>query len=234
MLEPTRSKTSNDRLKLIRTLTAGLAHALRNPLNSATLQLAIAERRAHRLPSQSRQAVLEPLTHAREEIGRVGTLLSEFLELAVVRQLELQSVAITPLLERIAEAVRPELERRRITLELGEPSPASAFAESDALEQAITNVVDNALDAVADGGNIGISVEITNENDIAVHVDDNGPGVAPEDRARIFEPFITSKPTGSGLGLPIAQTVVTQIGGRLEVTCSPRGGARFTMHLPRG
>jgi signal transduction histidine kinase len=99
------------------------------------------------------------------------------------------------------------------------------------MDRAIHNVVRNAVEAAAPGGHVWISTRDDPHSTVVV-VDDDGPGIRPEDRSRIFELFWTRKRGGTGLGLPLARRAVESHGGELEVLDRPGGGARFVIHLP--
>jgi signal transduction histidine kinase len=94
------------------------------------------------------------------------------------------------------------------------------------------NLTLNALDAAGTGGKVQVSCA-RNAEGVHVYVDDSGPGIEPSHRDRLFEPFFTTKSQGSGLGLPISNSIVSQHGGRIELARGPLGGARFEVVLPR-
>ena len=104
--------------------------------------------------------------------------------------------------------------------------------DADQLRQVFMNLALNAVDAAGTGGMVKVSC-MRNTEGLHVCVDDSGPGVDVAHRDRLFEPFFTTKAQGSGLGLPISHSIVSQHGGRIEVARSPLGGARFEVILPR-
>jgi signal transduction histidine kinase len=104
--------------------------------------------------------------------------------------------------------------------------------DRDQLLQVLHNLVRNGLEAV--GGNGTVRVSARREGDgLAIAVSDDGPGIREEDLPRVFEPYFTTKEGGTGLGLAVAQRIVEEHGGRLEVSSSPGRGATFTVRLPR-
>ena len=113
-----------------------------------------------------------------------------------------------------------------------DPETPPVFVVEDHLMQVVLNLLLNAFDATREGGHVKLSVE-QQPTTVDVHIDDDGPGVPVEQLDRIFEPFFTTKSTGSGLGLPITHTIITQHGGTMSVSRAPLGGARFTVCLPR-
>jgi signal transduction histidine kinase len=88
------------------------------------------------------------------------------------------------------------------------------------------------MQAMPAGGRLTISTEVRADGPVAMHVDDTGPGIPEELRCQIFEPFFTSKPEGTGLGLPLAAHIVRDHGGELDFGAAPGGGTRFTIKLP--
>jgi signal transduction histidine kinase len=126
----------------------------------------------------------------------------------------------------------PEVEGLRAILP---DAPVVAEVDRDLLRQALTNVVKNAHEALRGAeGTPEVTVTVSGDDDVAtLWVDDNGPGIESNDRERVFEPYVTGKADGTGLGLAIVKKVVLDHGGRIEVTESPLGGARFSVILPR-
>jgi two-component system sensor histidine kinase HydH len=227
-----------EKLAAVGTMTAGLSHEIRNPLNAAALQLSVLERRVHRLPRDVQPALLEPLTLVKDEIRRLDHILEDFLQFARPREFVPRAVDVVAVVTRVLDLLGGEAERRGIRLarDLDEAVPSVA-GDEERLRQVLVNLGLNALEAVKDGGLVRVSCRLDATPDrpepaVDVLVDDDGAGVPPESRDRIFEPFFTTKAKGSGLGLSIVHAIITQHGGRLRVEDSPEGGARFVVSLP--
>jgi signal transduction histidine kinase len=221
-----------EKLAAIGTLTAGLSHEIRNPLNAAGLQLSVLERRVRKLAPSVQDPLLEPLTLVRDEIRRLEHILQDFLQFARPLNLTVKPLALGPLLQKVVAFISTDAERRRVTLEADLTRADSVSGDADQLRQVFMNLLLNAFDAVGEGGRVKLSVESAFTS-MEVHVDDDGPGVPAEHLARVFEPFFTTKVKGSGLGLPITHAIVSQHGGTVTASRSPLGGARFTVSLPR-
>jgi two-component system, NtrC family, sensor histidine kinase HydH len=226
-----------EKLAAVGTMTAGLSHEIRNPLNAASLQLSVLERRIQRLAKEAQPALLEPLTVVKDEIRRLDHILEDFLQFARPREFVPHAVDVHTVVTRVLDLLGGEAERRGIRLERDlDPVPPVA-GDEERLRQVLVNLGLNALEAVKEGGLVRVSCGLVEpgpdapEPSVAVFVDDDGPGVPPESRDRIFEPFFTTKAKGSGLGLSIVHAIVTQHGGRLRVEDSPEGGARFVVSL---
>lgn len=230
-----------EKLAAVGTMTAGLSHEIRNPLNAAALQLSVLERRIAKLPSTEQPALLEPLTLVRDEIRRLDHILEDFLQFARPREFVARPIEVVPVMSRVADLMEGPAERRgvRVVRDL-RPAPPIA-GDEERLRQVLVNLALNSIEAVPEGGMVRLSC-LAEDSDperpgdpamVAIRIDDDGPGVPPEVRDRIFEPFYTTKAQGSGLGLSIVHAIVTQHGGTISVESSPDGGARFEVRLPQ-
>jgi signal transduction histidine kinase len=231
----------HEKLAAVGTMTAGLSHEIRNPLNAAALQLAVLERRISRLPREAQGPLHEPLHLVRDEIRRLDHILEDFLQFARPREFVPKPVDVHVVLTKVLDLLAGEVERRGLRLERDLAEVPLVAGEEERLRQVVMNLALNAIDASPRGGTLRVScaAELVEPADpdaepaVAIHVDDCGPGVPAPVRDRIFEPFFTTKAAGSGLGLSIVHAIVTQHGGTISVDDAPRGGARFTLRLPR-
>ena len=223
-----------EKLAAVGTLTAGLSHEIRNPLNAAALQLTVLERRVQRLPRNEQPSLLEPLHLVRDEIRRLDHILEDFLQFARPRVFQPRPVEVVPVIAKVLDLLRGEAERRGIRVERDfDGSPAIA-GDEERLRQVVMNLALNALEAVPDGGWLRVSCRAADASGLAeIVVEDSGTGVPGALRDRIFEPFFTTKARGSGLGLPIVHAIVQQHGGTIAVEDGDAGGARFKLRLPQ-
>ncbi|HWE25655.1 MAG TPA: ATP-binding protein [Myxococcales bacterium] len=221
-----------EKLAAVGTMTAGLSHEIRNPLNAAGLQLEVLERRVRKLAPREQASLLEPLQLVREEIGRLEHLLEDFLQFARPRELNVARVDPAVALESVVGFLAGDAEQRGIALEhTVAPGLKATAADPERLRQVLMNLAINALDATPGGGRVRLEAR-SDGPDVLFAVDDSGPGISAGARDRLFEPFFTTKPNGSGLGLAIVHAIVTQHGGSVAVDESPLGGARFEVRLP--
>jgi two-component system sensor histidine kinase HydH len=230
--ELTRRTQVAEKLAAVGTLTAGLSHEIRNPLNAAGLQLSVLERRVRRLDTAQQPDLLEPLLLVKDEIRRLDQVLEDFLQFARPVQFTPRPVSIPEVLAKVKSLFQTVADQRGVRLEqrCAEDLPAVAGDEGR-LRQLLVNLTLNALDATPKGGVVSILCD-REDREAVLKVEDDGPGIPADLLGRIFEPFFTTKPHGSGLGLPIVHAVVTQHGGTLTAENRAEGGARFTARLP--
>ena len=220
-----------EKLAAVGTMTAGLSHEIRNPLNAAALQLVVLERGIRRLSIGLQAMLLAPLGLVRDEIKRLEHLLEDFLQFARPREMTGRPVALAEPVEAVLGLLASDAERRQIGLEKDLEPGLLVSGDPDRLRQVLMNLALNALEATPAAGRVRVSAHGERE-EVVLSVEDSGRGILEEARGRIFEPFFTTKPSGSGLGLPIVHAIITQHGGTITADRSPLGGARFEIRMP--
>ena len=215
----------------MQTLSSGLAHELRNPLNSARLQLEVLERRIRRQMAASELAA--PCEHAEHELERLSALVDDFLAFAHPPALAATIQDVVTLVEGALEVERPLADRLGIELELVVTRlPIQAPVDPAKVQQVVQNLVRNALEAGSRGGHV--QVRISAEGDqVHLRVDDDGPGIPERVRARMFEPFFSTKESGTGLGMSIVRSLVSMHGGTIDIRSTP-AGTHVDVAFPRG
>ncbi len=223
-----------EKLAAVGTMTAGLSHEIRNPLNAAALQLTVLERRVQKLPQDEQPPLLEPLHLVRDEIRRLDHILEDFLQFARPREFQPRPVEVATVLTKVLDLLEGEAERQRITLERDFERVPAVAGDEERLRQVVMNLALNAIDAAGRGGTVRVTCRLDEVEaaSVAIYVDDSGPGVPLGARDRLFEPFFTTKARGSGLGLSIVHAIVTQHRGTISIEDAPDGGARFVLKLP--
>ena len=223
-------KMQADRITAMQTMTAGLAHEVRNPLNAAKLQLELLDRRLRRETADAR--LTQPAELAQMEIVRLTELLNDFLAFARPPELQLQDRDVTEIVRHVCELERPNAEKRNITLVETIPE-TSLFARVDGpkLHQVVDNILRNAVEAVPDAGKIEVALQSTHD-EIEIVIVDDGPGIPIELQARIYEPFFTTKDGGTGLGMSIVHSLVSLHGGAIAID-SGAHGTKFVVTIPR-
>ncbi len=221
----------NERMALLGTFASGLAHEVRNPLNSIALQLSLLERRISGVEPRLMQQLGELVGVIREEIRRLDALVGDFLFFSRTSRIQLQPTDLGALVDEVTRLLRPEARNAGVTLrrQRGAAPVPSVAADPEKLKQVVINLVRNAIEAMPDGGAVVLESGLRGGR-AEIVVRDNGPGLP--DKVDIFQLFVTTKPKGTGLGLSIAQQIVLAHGGEIRAASEPDAGASFTIALP--
>ncbi len=211
-------------------MAATAAHEIRNPLNALSLFVQRLTRKCGSLPEAAE--VVEDADRVRNEIARIDRIVANFLRVARPPRVRPEPADVGALLHDLAAGFAAGAEGEGKRFELQVPRSLPGHIDRQLLGEAVTNLVTNAQQAARPGGRIRLSAGSEDEL-LRIVVEDDGPGVAPQDRERIFDLYFTTKAGGSGLGLPLAHHIVRSHGGTLEVTASQLGGARFEIVLPQ-
>lgn len=224
----------SERLNALTLLAAGVAHEIGNPLNSLDIHLQLLGRKLRKLPPGDRKPLEENLATARGEIQRLDSILKQFLHAVRPTMPRRERTDIHGVLNETLKLLEPELESRNIAVELdlaaGMPL---AQIDSGQFQQVFYNLIRNAYQALpAEEGRILIRTGF-NEYEYLLSIEDNGTGISPEHMGAIFEPYRTTKVSGSGLGLLIVRRIVREHGGEISIDSREQQGTRVVIHLPR-
>ena len=231
--EQAENTIESERLNAIMLLAAGVAHEIGNPLNSLTIHLQLMEREVREVPEDRAGELRQLLTVAREEVARLDQILSQFLGAIRPSQPLLETVDTALLLEDSVRMLRKEAEDRNVWIEIDVPADFPALhVDKGQIRQAVFNLVKNAMQAMSMGGLVKITAGERAAH-LVVTVRDSGSGIPPEVLGGIFEPYSTTKPTGTGLGLMIVQRILRDHGGHIEIDTEPGKGTAVTLVLPR-
>jgi two-component system, NtrC family, sensor histidine kinase HydH len=217
-----------DRLAAVGNLAAGLAHEIRNPLASIEGAAGILE--GGQITEEQR---LEFLGIIKKECRRLNRLLGNLLDFARPRAPLRQNVDVEHLLDSVIGLMAHAAEGRNILLRKDIPAPGIMLhGDGEQMKQVILNLVLNAVQAMPEGGEICLAVhpEVT---DLLIEVIDQGCGIGPDNLDKMFNPFYTTKESGTGLGLAVAHQIVSQHGGSLSARNNPDRGMTFAILLPR-
>jgi signal transduction histidine kinase len=223
------SEARHVRLAAFSELAAQIAHEVRNPLSAIVLNAELLEDELHACIHASPE--VKRLARAvSAEAERLTELTNEYLTFARLPRPASTPQALAPLLEEAACFSRSEAERAGVALELDLDRSASAVVDARLLRQVLLNLLRNAVDAMPGGGRLTLRTSLQGGR-VALDVIDTGPGVPPAQHEAIFEPFFSTKPHGTGLGLAVARKVARDHGGDLRLLPAPRG-AWFRIDLP--
>lgn len=225
---------NNRRLADLGEMAAGLAHQLRNSMAAIVGFGRLL--RGKVTPEDAASATIDDVL---QEAAESEQMLEQFLNFAKPLSLERTSVSLTGIINRAIEIVRSDLNDRQITASVYAP-PNDDLVEADALllRQVFVNLFQNAAEAMDDGGKLEIRLfppvsDGKNGGHWLIRVGDTGPGIPGTDHEKVFQPFFTSKETGTGLGLAVARKIVLCHGGYLSIESSTPGGTVFLLRLPR-
>jgi signal transduction histidine kinase len=215
------------RLAALGSFAAAIAHDIRTPLTSISLNVQILRRKLQ-LSADDR----EHLDIALEELARLDKSVAEILDFAKPVKLVPQAVDVAELLADTTRGLSPVLSEKQIALrcEAGDELP-SVHGDAQRLRQVLVNLVGNAAEASQPGAHVTIRAKSSDAR-VAIEVEDHGRGIGAADLPRIFEPFFTTRPDGTGLGLAICHKVVRAHGGDIHVRSTPGEGSTFTVLLP--
>jgi len=206
-------------------MAAGLAHEVRNPLGA--IQGAAQVLMTETDPRRAR----EMLEVIEEETSRLGRVVGEFLDYArpaTQRREPVDLAELARLALRSAEAAGQGL---KASVRVADGAPPAA-GDPDQLQRAIGNLLQNARKATGPGGSVRIDVAPEGSDRVAIRIEDDGPGISAEALPRLFQPFFTTHPGGTGLGLALVHRLIEEHGGEVRVESGPGRGASFTLVLP--
>ena len=215
-----------DRLSALGELSAGMAHEIRNPLGSIKGTAEIL-----RDGVAADDPRLEFADILIKEVDRLNKVLEDFLRFARPEPVERGRFSPNKSIAEVLELTRQQALRSRVVVEVDLAEDVEIPGRGEQIQQALLNLVLNALQAMPDGGLLKVSSWIRH-NEVGLEVTDNGPGIAMEDRERIFNPFVTTRDTGTGLGLAITQRIAQSHDGHILLKSTPGHGSSFTLCLP--
>jgi signal transduction histidine kinase len=220
------------RLQSLGELTAGLAHEIKNPLASLKATSAIV---ADEIPETSPRRKMVVILQ--REIDRLAALLERFLSFARPGTMMLSQVPLADVLEQSVALVKPQADIRQVSLRVDAASGATVEGDKDKLTQILLNVLLNAVQFSPAGGVVEVHLQqklLPHGRYAVVGISDEGPGIAPADRERIFDPFFSTRENGTGLGLSIASRLIDEHRGYIELDSDRKRGALFLLHFPVG
>jgi signal transduction histidine kinase len=216
----------SEKMAVIGRMASKISHEVRNPLNALSLNVEMLEDRVTDPDAKTRLQAMAA------EIDRLNRVAESYLALGRRPEPNVQPVQPAQFLRQLETLVQPECLRRGLTMTVSiADSLPELRLDSGRLEQAVLNLVRNAMEAVGHKGEFGIRAH-TEKNELCIDVWDKGPGIHPDQFTRIFEPFYTTKEKGTGLGLSITNEIVQEQGGTVSCRSNPGIDTVFTIRLP--
>ena len=215
-----------DRLSALGELSAGMAHEIRNPLGSIRGTAEILKENVPR--EDPRYEFAEILV---QEVDRLNHVLEDFLTFAKPVSPERTWIDINNIVKNVLDLTRQQALKNKINVTFQSSDLPKIPGHAGQIKQALLNIILNALQVMNDGGDLDVATS-QDAGYARVKITDTGPGVAPKDRDRIFNPFVTTRSEGTGLGLAITQRIIDGHGGRIDLTSELGYGTTFTVSLP--
>lgn len=221
-----------DQYAEIARLAGGLAHEIKNPLSTIRLNMELLAEDLEESQTPAQRRALKRVEVVRKECQRLQELLDGFLDYAKVRRLHLEPSDLNHQIEDVLEFFAPEAKAAGIeVVRYLDPDLPSVMLDREAFRRALLNLVLNAKQAMSHGGQLTVRTA-TNGDTVAIYLIDTGTGVDDRTASKMFEAFFSTKPGGSGLGLPTTQKIIGGHGGRIGVESELGRGTQFTVELP--
>ena len=229
------AKLQAERLAAVGTMAAEVAHEVRNPLGSITLNLDLIQKEISRLAKSAGGSLDEGhalVDDIREEVRRIQRVIEDYLQFARLPKPQRRPVALNELLQQKLAFMNGEFIRSRTRLRIHfDPALATVNVDGEQLWQATLNLIRNGLDAMPDGGELTVGTWREGKQ-AQLRVTDTGKGMTEEQLKQMFVPFFTTKPKGTGLGLTLVQQIAVEHGGHVECESAPGKGSTFIIFIP--
>ena len=222
----------SERLNALTLLAAGVAHEIGNPLNSLHIHLQLMERSVQNLDDGAKAELQQSIDVARSEVNRLDSIVTQFLRAIRPSRPQLRPENVNTIVEEAVRFFRPEIQDRDIVVEQELRSDLPLLQlDRDQMKQAFYNVIKNSLEAMKRHGTLRIRTD-RDDTHVLITFVDTGGGMSAENLSRVFEPYFTTKPSGTGLGLLIVRRIVREHGGELSIESGQDKGLTLTIRLP--
>jgi signal transduction histidine kinase len=231
--ERTRQLSKWERLAAVGSMAAKVAHEIRNPLSSISLNTELLNDELVGYRGVDTSEAVDLLRAIAGEIDRLSRIVEEYLQFARMPRLDLEQVDLKDLAEQVLKFLGPEFERYSVVSEVDAPGTGpTVYLDRNQFRQVLLNLLRNSQEAMPEGGKVTIRLREEADGGIEVVVVDTGIGLEPAQTQQVFDPFFSTKDTGTGLGLAFVQQVVLEHGGEVSCTGQPGRGAAFRIVLP--
>jgi two-component system, sporulation sensor kinase E len=222
----------SERLNALTLLAAGVAHEIGNPLNSLHIHLQLMERKVRELNDNAKAELQESIDISRSEINRLDSIVTQFLRAIRPSRPELHPENVNAIVEEAVRFFTPEIRDRDVVVEQELRSDLPLLQiDRGQMKQAFYNVIKNSLEAMKRRGILRIRSDM-DDTHVLIRFIDTGGGMSAANLSRVFEPYFTTKPSGTGLGLLIVRRIVREHGGELSIESSEGKGLTLTIRLP--
>jgi signal transduction histidine kinase len=228
-LEAQKKLYQADKLATVGALAAGLAHEIKNPIAAIKGFAQVIDRA---VVEHDAEAIKDFKDVVPRQLDRINEIVEKLLTLSKPPKLEKKKIDINELLEEIIKLVEKQALKQRVEMVKSFDDLPQTLADPEQLTQAFLNLILNAIQSMPEGGQIEIRTRFMGTDRIVVEFIDNGMGIPKEKLSRIFDPFYTTKETGSGLGLSITQKIIIDHQGKIDVQSEVGKGTKFSLTLP--
>jgi PAS domain S-box-containing protein len=219
----------NEKLSAMGELASGVAHEIRNPINAIGM---IAQRLNKEFTTTSNQTEYSDITQLlKSEVNRINKIITQFLSYAKPIDLNLKTVELKSYFEEIYHLFEDQAKQKSIKFILQKDDLINIKIDPDLIKQSLMNIIQNAFDAVDNGGEVIVKY-FRVKNDLNIQITDNGVGISTEQQNKIFDLYFTTKKDGNGLGLSISQKIISQHNGSISVSSKVNNGTTFKIILP--
>ena len=221
-----------ENLASLTTLTAGVAHEIKNPLGSISIHIQLIQKALNLSDGAKVDLIQNYLDIVNEEVERLNGIIVDFLFAVRPMDMNLSRQNLNDLIRELFEFMQFELEEQQVVLELdlGTDLPELQL-DSKYIKQALLNIVKNALTAMPEGGTLTVTSRIVDDR-VELAISDTGIGIPEENMSKIFEPYFTTRDFGSGLGLTLVYKIIKEHLGEINLTSRQGEGTRFVITLP--
>jgi two-component system, sporulation sensor kinase E len=222
----------SERFNALTLLAAGVAHEIGNPLNSLHIHLQLMERKVRKLHGKEREELEEEIAICRGEITRLDSIVTQFLQAIRPSKPSLHPENVNSIVDEALRFLGPEIADRDIVVEAElRPDLPLLELDRDQMKQAFYNVIKNSFEAMKRRGILRIRTDM-DATHVNISFTDTGGGMSAENLSRVFEPYFTTKTSGSGLGLLIVRRIVREHGGEMAIESHEGKGLTLTIRLP--
>jgi len=220
-------------LAALTTLSAGVAHEIKNPLTSIDIHIQLLNREIQKFQPEEVKNVQNLLVIVKEEIDRLNSIVQDFLFAVRPMSMSMSRENINEIILELIDFLKYELEEAdvKVVLDLDDDNPA-VMVDPKYLKQAFLNIIKNSIEAIRDGGEIRIGTEEGPDGDVVVNIADTGEGIPENIMGKIFEPYFTTRKSGTGLGLVIVYKIIQELGGDIKINSKEGEGTVFSVKLP--
>jgi signal transduction histidine kinase len=233
LLEHEEEKSRSEGVAITKHLAAGIAHEIKNPINTVGLIADYIQTNLSPDDPEKRYEFYKLSENMKNELKRINRIVEGFLRLTKPDVFHFQREDVNGIIKESISVLEPEIIKQgiRLSLNFNDKLPLMEV-DRDKLNQVFTNLIINAVEAMPRGGDLTITTEMHDENKIRIEIRDTGIGIPKEDKSKIFSPYYTTKKQGFGLGLSLIHNIIEKHKGKIKVSSEKGAGAKFEILLP--